>query len=139
MVMHPKNYFSQLFWKFFFEKIVVWKIFKPNFLPTNLYWFLSPDTPFPSKWSSPPTNGFSQFFYHKVKNIHEVFLLESILIRKKILWRLNLLFTKFLLNTLLFEKVWNECKNPSFLHKVTCIRLDHTGIVAKLHIHGFIL
>ncbi len=36
MVMHPKNYFSRLFWKIlhFLEKIVKWKIFKTSF-PTK--------------------------------------------------------------------------------------------------------
>ncbi len=26
---------------------------------------------------------------------------------------------------LLFEKSWNECKTPSFLHKAVCIESDH--------------
>ncbi len=30
-------------------------------------------------------------------------------------------------------------KNPSFLHKVTCIPSYHTGTVAMFHIHGFLL
>ncbi len=42
-----------------------------------------------------------------------------------------------MLNALLFEKLQNESKNLSFLHKVTCIRSDHTGAVAKFNIHGF--
>ncbi len=42
-------------------------------------------------------------------------------------------------NALLFKKLQNECKNPLFLHKVTCIRSDHGGAVAQFHIHGFIL
>ncbi len=134
-------------------------------------------TPRLSKWSCPPTNGFSQFFQHKLKNIREVFLLESILIRKEILWRINIVpkivakcirclagrmvmhacqigptdtappcpgsplraSWKPLPNALLFEKLQNEYKNPSFLHKVTCIRSDHTGAVVKFHIHGFVL
>ncbi len=29
------------------------------------------------------------------------------------------------INALLFEKTWNKCKNPSFLHKATCIESDH--------------
>ncbi len=37
------------------------------------------------------------------------------------------------------EKLQNECKNPSFLHKVICIRLDRAGTVAKFHIYSFIL
>ncbi len=43
----------------------------------------------------------------------------------------------FAKNSLLFEKLQNECKNSSFLQKVTCIRSDHVGAVAKFHIHGF--
>ncbi len=92
-----------------------------------------------SKWSRPPTNDFSQFFQHKLKNIRKVFLLENILLWKKILWRISFVLIKFLLNALLFEKLQNECKNPSFLHKVTCIRSDHAGAVAKFNFHGFIL
>ncbi len=34
-------------------------------------------------------------------------------------------------------KLWNECKNPSFLRKVTYIRSDYVDAVAKFHIHGF--
>ncbi len=60
-----------------------------------------------------------------MKNIHEALQLESILIRKKILWRINFVLIKFLLNALLFEKSWNECENPSFLHKAMCIESDH--------------
>ncbi len=45
---------------------------------------------------------------------------------------------KFSPNTLLIEKLQNECKNPSLFHRVTCIRSDHAGAVAKFHIHGFI-
>ncbi len=95
---------------------------------------LSPNTRtlFLSKWSCLPTNGFQ----HKLKNIHEVLLLETILIWKKILWRINFVLIKFSLNALLFEKLRNEYKNPSFLHKVTCIRSDHAGAVAKFCIHG---
>ncbi len=107
---------------FFPEKIE--KYSKPHFLQKSLYWFLSSDTPFPLKWSCRPTNGFSQFLQHKLKNIREVVLLEGILIRKKILRRINFLFIKFLPNALLFEKLQNECKNPSFLHMVTCIMSD---------------
>ncbi len=39
----------------------------------------------------------------KLKNIHEVFLLESILTWKKILWRINFVLIKFLLNAPFFE------------------------------------
>ncbi len=49
-----------------------------------------------------------------MKNIYKVLLLESILIRKKILWRKNFVLIKFLLNGLLFEKSWNECKINNF-------------------------
>ncbi len=64
-------------------------------------------------------------FLCKLKNTHEVLLLESILIRKKILWRISLVFIKFSLNVLLlFEKSQNECKNLSFLHKDMCIESD---------------
>ncbi len=42
------------------------------------------------------------------------------------------------LNALFFEKLQNECRNPSFLHKVTYMRSDHTGTNAKFHNHGFI-
>ncbi len=103
------------------------------------YWFLSPDCTFPPKWLCPPTNSFSQFFQLKLKNIRAVFLLKSVLIRKKILWIINFVFTKFSPNVLFFGKLQNECTNPSFLHNVTCIRSDHAGSVAKFHIHGFIL
>ncbi len=92
-----------------------------------------------SKWPCPTTNGLSQFFQHKLKNIRKVFLLESLLIRKKILWRINFVLIKFSPNALLFQKLQDECKKTSFLHKVICIRLDHAGAVAKFHIHGFIL
>ncbi len=60
---------------------------------------------------------FLQFFQHKSKNFCEVFLFESILIRKKILWKVNFVLIKFSPNALLFEKLQNECKNPSLLHK----------------------
>ncbi len=52
------------------------------------------------------------------KNICEVFLFERILVRKKILWRINFVFIKFLPNALFFEKLQNEYKNSSFLYKV---------------------
>ncbi len=71
--------------------------------------------------------------------MREVFLLESILIRKKILWKINFVLIKFLSNALLFVKSQNECKNPTFLHKVACIRSDHLGAVAQFQIHGYIL
>ncbi len=100
------------------------KYSKSHFSQKSLYWFL---------------NGFPQFFQHKLKNIQEVFQLKSILISKKILWRINFVLIKFSPNALLSAKLENECKNPQFLHKVTCIRSDHPGAVAKFHIHGFIL
>ncbi len=79
------------------------------------------------KISSIIINGKSRnvIFYCKLKNIHQVLLLKSILIRKKILWRVNFVLIKLSLNVLLFEKSWNECKNPSFLHKAICIESDH--------------
>ncbi len=81
----------------------------------------------------------SVIFWRKLKNIHQVSLLESILIQKKILWRINFVFIKFLLNALLFEKSCNECKNPSFLHKATCIESVIIENAALLfYIHGFI-
>ncbi len=40
------------------------------------------------------------------------------------LWRINIILVKFSPNALLFEKSWNECKNPSFLHKAMCIESD---------------
>ncbi len=128
-----------LFFLFFWKKLLYEKYSKPRFLQRSLYSFLLPDTPFPSKWSYPPTNGFSQFFQHKLKNIRKVFPLESILIWNKILWRINSVLIKFLPNPLPFEKLQYECKNSSLLHKVTCITSDHTGAVAKFYIHGFIL
>ncbi len=71
---------------------------------------------------------FRNFFNIKLKNIREVFLLDGILIWKKILWRINFVLIKFLLNALLFEKSWNECKNLLFLHKAMCIELDHNSM-----------
>ncbi len=134
-----KLFFAVILENVFFEKIVKWKIFKASFLTKNLYWFLLPETLYPSKWSCPPTNGFLQFFKHKLKNIREVFLLESMLIRKKILQRKKFVLIKFLPNALLIEKLQNECKSPSLHYKVTCIRSDHAGTIAKFHIYGFIL
>ncbi len=153
-----QNYFSLLFWKicifFFLKKFLYEKYSKPHFLQKSSCWFLSPDAPFPSKWSCLPTNGFTpfpskwsclptngslQFFQHKLKNICEVFRLESVLIWKKILRKINFILGKFSPNALFFKKLQNECKNSSFLHKLTSIRLDHAGAVAKFHIHGFIL
>ncbi len=53
----------------------------------------------------------------KLKNIYEVLLLKSVLIRKKILRRINFILIKFLLNKLFLEKLTNECKKPLFFHK----------------------
>ncbi len=59
----------------------------------------------------------SAIFKCKLKNIYEVLLLESILIQKKILWRINLILIKFLINALIFDKLRTKCKkNPSFHH-----------------------
>ncbi len=67
----------------------------------------------------------STIFECELKNIHEISLLESIRIRKKILWRINFVFIKYLLNAFLFEESRNKCKNPSFLHKTTRNEWDH--------------
>ncbi len=61
-------------------------------------------------------------FEHELKNIHEVLLLGSMFIRKKILWRINFVLIKFSPNVLFFVKLPNECKNPSFLLKVMCMK-----------------
>ncbi len=58
----PKNFFSGYFGKYcFFKKLLNENYSKPHFLQKSLYWFWSPDAPFASKWSCPPTNGFSQY------------------------------------------------------------------------------
>ncbi len=64
-------------------------------------------------------------FEFKLKNMYKVFLRESKPIRKKILRRINFVLIKFSLKTLFFEKLWNECKNPSFLHKAMCMESGH--------------
>ncbi len=46
--------------------------------------------------------------------------------------RINFVVIKLSPNALLFEKLQNECKNPSFFHKVACIRSDHAGAVVKV-------
>ncbi len=119
----------------FIKKIVEWKIFKNSF-PTKKCWLLPLDVPSFSKQSCTPTDGFLQFFQCKLKNIHKVLLLESILIRKKILWRINFVLIKFSLNALLFEKSQNEWKNLSSLREVTRIKSNYIGAVAKFNIHG---
>ncbi len=53
------------------------------------------------------------------------FCCSKVTYSKKILCRINHVLIKFSLNELRFEKSWNECKNPSFLHNVTCIESDH--------------
>ncbi len=40
---------------------------------------------------------------------------------ERILWRINFILIKFLLNKLLSEKLRNEYKKPSFRHKAMCI------------------
>ncbi len=45
-----------------------------------------------------------------MKNIYEVFLLESILTGKEILWRINFILIKFFLNEIPLEKIQNEWK-----------------------------
>ncbi len=63
-------------------------------------------------------------FECKLKNIHVGLLLESIFVRKKILWRIVVVLIKCSVSALLFEKSLNECENPSFLHKAMRIGLD---------------
>ncbi len=53
----------------------------------------------------------SRIFWCKLKNIHDVLLLKSILIRKTILW-INFVLIEFSISALLFEKSSCECKNP---------------------------
>ncbi len=65
-------------------------------------------------------------------------LLETILIRKKILWRINFVLIKFSLNALLFEKSWNECKNPSFHHKAMCNESDHGSTKMRCCLSTFV-
>ncbi len=96
----------------FFEKIVKRKIFETSFPTRKVILIFVTKRPSLPKQSCSFTNDFLQFFQHKLKKIYEVLLLESILIRKKILWRINFVLIKFLLNTLLFEKLRNEFKNP---------------------------
>ncbi len=59
-----------------------------------------------------------QIVFRNFFNIHEVLLLESILFRKKILWRINMVLIKFSLNVLLFEKLRNECKILPFFQRL---------------------
>ncbi len=66
------------------------KLFFAVILENIVFFLIVARHPFPSKLSCPPTNDFLQFFQHKLKNIRKVFLLGSILNRKKILWRLTL-------------------------------------------------
>ncbi len=65
-------------------------------------------TPLSLKMVVSSHNWFFAIFSHKLKNICKVFLLESILSRKKILWRINFFLIKFSPNTLLFEKLQNQ-------------------------------
>ncbi len=69
--------------------------------------------------------GTSVIFEYKLKNIYEAFLFENILIQKELLWRIKFIFIKFFLNNILLEKIRNERRKPSFLHKATCIQSDH--------------
>ncbi len=73
------------------------------------------------------SEGTSVIFECKLKNILKIFLLESILTRKKILWRINFILIKFLLNKILLEKIWNECKKTAFLHKAIVV-FDYTMV-----------
>ncbi len=70
--------------------------------------------------------------------MHEVLLLKSILIQKKILWKINFVLIKFSLNALLFEKLWNEYKNPSFLHKAIRIESDHGSMKIRRCLSAFV-
>ncbi len=45
---------------------------------------------------------------------------------------------QFLLNALLSEKLRNECKNPSFLHKAMCIESDHDSTKMRCCLSTFI-
>ncbi len=58
-------------------------MFKTSFFTKTFILISVAGHSFPSKWSCPPTNGFSQFFQHKLKNIRKVFLLESIAVVTK--------------------------------------------------------
>ncbi len=87
MVMPPKiifrSYFGKYCWFFFFLKKLLYKKYsKPHFSQKKFTLIFVAEYRSSSKWLCPPTNGFSQFFQHKL--IREVFLLESILIPKKI-------------------------------------------------------
>ncbi len=62
-------------------------------------------------------------------------LLEGIRDQKKILWRINFALIKCLLTALLFEKSWNEYKNPLYLRKAACIESDH-GSTKMRHCHS---
>ncbi len=64
--------------------------------------------------------------------------------KKKNLWRINFIFIKFSLSVLLFEKSWNEYKNPSFFHKAMCIESEtgstfNRNAALPFYIHSFIL
>ncbi len=109
----PKNFFPRHFGKYCFN----WKnCYTKNIQNLISYKKVNVDfcnqTPLPLKMVMSSHEWFSQFFQHKLKNICEVFLLASILIWKKILWRINFVLTKFSPNALLFKKLQNECKNP---------------------------
>ncbi len=52
--------------------------------------------------------------------MREVFLLKSILIQKKILWRINSVLIKFLPNALLFEKLQMNAKIHHFSIRFSC-------------------
>ncbi len=127
----PQNYFSSSFWKILWMKNILNLI---SYKKVTLIFIAGQPLPLKT-WT--PTNDFSQFFQHKLKNIHEVLLLKSILIWDKILWRINFDLIKFLLNALLLGKLWNECKNSYFLHKVGPHR--HTCQVSHLQLWTLIL
>ncbi len=80
----------------------------------------------------------NRIFECKLNNIHNVLLLENTLVWKKILWRINFVLIKFSLNALLFEKLRNECKSPSFLYKATCIVSDHCTTKMRCSLFTFV-
>ncbi len=114
---------------FFLEKWLHEKYSKPHFLQKSLLIFVVRHTP-PLKMVMSSCKCFFTIFQWKLKNNREVFLLqmENKLCSYKI-------FTK----SITFWELQNECKNPSFLRKVICIRSDHAGALTKFHIHSFIL
>ncbi len=93
---------------FFFQKNCYMKNIQNLISYKKVYVDFCRQTPLPLKMvMSSHKWYFTIFSEHKLKNIHEVFLHESILIRKKILWRINFVLIQFAPNALLFEKLQN--------------------------------